>query len=75
MKLEYLQIFPFYGQIVDKSSPLKWFPVTIFITTMSLKSYTLHFMKEYMRRKNTDKAVEVHPDTTFIMTYSHAAWL
>lgn len=31
-------------------------------------------MKEYMRRENTDKAVEVHPDKTFIMTYSHAAW-
>lgn len=23
MKQEYLQIFPFYGQIVDKSRPLK----------------------------------------------------
>lgn len=30
-------------------------------------------MKEYMRSKNIDNAVEVHPDTTFIMTYSHAA--
>lgn len=32
-------------------------------------------MKEYMRRENIDKAVEVHADIIFIMTYSHAAWL
>lgn len=42
---------------------------------MSLESYTVHFKKQYMRRENTDKTAEVHPDITFIMTYSHAAWL
>lgn len=61
MKLEYLQSFPFSGQAVDKSSSLKYFPVSIFLTPMFLKSHVLHFMKECMKGENRDNAVEVHP--------------
>lgn len=40
MKLEYLQSFRFSGQAVDKSSSLKYFPVSVFMRDPNVSQIT-----------------------------------